>query len=57
MACTWRVLGEGAVSMPGWRYCLPSVGFVEDLMVLHNVEVVRKMGFCFPDSCIDHRPI
>jgi len=20
MACTWRVLGEGAVSMPGWRF-------------------------------------
>lgn len=35
----------------------PLVAFVEDWMVLLSVEVVRKTGFCFPDSCIDHRPI
>jgi len=58
--CVWPARGVclGKVPCPclGGGF-LPSVGFVEDLMVLHNFEVVRKMGFCFPDSCIDHRPI
>lgn len=52
--CLWKMLHPYCSLGGGF---LPSVGFVEDLRVLHSFEVVRKMGFCFPDSCIDHRPI